>query len=122
MTLPLRPLADAETPSNAVAAGALGPDSVHEPLPRIFLHDTAWRIRHKTGSDREFCYVAAPGQDHHHRLSAGEVYLENGEERICLPCASRRGLISHAPRSLQPGREDVELDWGQSPEEFKLAE
>lgn len=114
MTLPSRPLADSQA----------DPSLADEPdvLPRVFLHDPAWRVRHKTGSDREFCYVTAPGQDFHHRLSAGELYLENGEERICLPCASRRGLISHEPRSLQSAHDEARLDWGQGPGEFKLAE
>jgi hypothetical protein len=72
-------------------------------VSRIFLHEPGWRIEHKIGSTREFCYTMSPGQDFYHRLYDGEVYLQrgDGEERLCLTCASRRGLISFAPRGLR---------------------
>ncbi|MDR3638119.1 MAG: hypothetical protein P4L84_30215 [Isosphaeraceae bacterium] len=69
--------------------------------PRVFVREPGWRIGHKVGSTREFCYMMAPGQDFYHRLLDGEVFLFNNEERLCFACAQRRGLLSHAAKGLR---------------------
>ena len=69
---------------------------------RVFVHEPGWRIGHKVGSAREFCYMMAPGQDYYHRLLDGEVYVYNNEERLCFACAERRGLLGHEARGLRP--------------------
>lgn len=73
------------------------------PPRRLFLHEPGWRITQKLGSQREFCYTMAPGQDYYHRLQDGEIYLQrgDGEERLCVACAERRGLISFMPKGLR---------------------
>lgn len=68
---------------------------------RMFLFEKGWRINLKTNSTREFCYQIAPGDNHYHRLLDGEVYLQKDDERLCLACASRRGLIADEPRRLK---------------------
>lgn len=68
---------------------------------RLFLHEPGWRVSLKLGSEREFCYVMLPGQDYYHRLLDGEVFLHNNEERLCLACAERRGLLSYKPKGLK---------------------
>jgi hypothetical protein len=82
---------------------AQGPDEPEpEPVvPRLFLREPGWRIGLKVGSDRTFCYMVAPGQDHYHRLMDGELFLHRGDERLCLPCAARRGLLAFAPKNLR---------------------
>jgi hypothetical protein len=77
---------------------------------RLFLHEPGWRIARKVGSTREFCYVMAPGQDYYHRLYDGEIYLQHGDERLCLACAERRGLIAYEPRGLRESLGSVEFD------------
>lgn len=67
---------------------------------RLFLREVGWRVGHKLGSEREFCYSMAPGQDYYHRLLDGEVYVFHGDERLCLACAERRGLLAYEPRGL----------------------
>jgi hypothetical protein len=67
---------------------------------RLFLYESGWRIALKAGSDREYCFMTAPGQDHYHRLLEGEIHLVRGDEKLCLACAERRGLLSFAPRTL----------------------
>src|SRR4051812_38435430 len=67
---------------------------------RLFLHEPGWRIGLKVGSEREFCYMMAPGQEYYHRLLDGEIYLTRDEEKLCFACAERRGLVSYEPRSL----------------------
>jgi hypothetical protein len=72
------------------------------PQPRrLFLYEPGWNVGMKVGSAREFCYMMAPGQDYYHRLADGEIYLYHADERICLACAERRGLISFEPRTLR---------------------
>jgi hypothetical protein len=70
------------------------------PAP-LFLREPGWRIAQKTGSEREFCYMTAPGQDYYHRLLDGELFAFHGIEKLCLACADRRGLLSREPRPLR---------------------
>ena len=80
------------------------PPIAREPVPnprRLFLFEGGWRIGLKVGSEREFCYMMAPGQDFYHRLLDGEIYLVRNEEKLCLACAERRGLLSYEPRTLR---------------------
>jgi len=86
----------------------------------MFLFERGWRIGVKSDSHREFCYVMAPGQDFYHRLLYGEIFLARDDEKLCLDCAARRGLITFAPKRLRdaivPIPADMEaipleLDW-----------
>ena len=80
------------------------PLTPHAPVPnprRLFLFEGGWRIGLKGGSEREFCYMMAPGQDFYHRLLDGEIYLARNDEKLCLACAERRGLLSYEPRTLR---------------------
>lgn len=86
---------------------------------RMYLAEPGWRIGVKAGSDKEFCYMMAPGQDFYHRLLDGEIFLHRHDEKLCLACASRRGLLVAEPRRLReavmpiPADEDsIPLDLG----------
>jgi hypothetical protein len=68
---------------------------------RLYLAEPGWRIGVKAGNDREFCYMTAPGQDFYHRLLDGEIFLYRHDEKLCLACASRRGLLVGEPRRLR---------------------
>jgi hypothetical protein len=70
-------------------------------LPRLFVFEPGWKIGRKSDSIREFCYQMSPGQDYYHRLMDGEIYLFRSDEKVCLPCAARRGLVSYDPKSLR---------------------
>jgi hypothetical protein len=76
---------------------------------RLFLHEPGWRVSLKVGSERDFCYAMAPGEDHYHRMLDGEVFLHNLEERLCLACAERRGLLSYKPKGLRDPVPVVEI-------------
>jgi hypothetical protein len=76
---------------------------------RLFLHEPGWRVSLKVGSERDFCYAMAPGDDHYHRMLDGEVFLHNAEERLCLACAERRGLLSYKPKGLRDPVPVVEI-------------
>ena len=65
------------------------PTPTPTPEPRPTLPPRAGLAGRAEGRQRaEFCYMMAPGQDYYHRLLDGEVYLFNGDERVCLACAS----------------------------------
>ena len=89
-------------------------------LPRLFLHEPGWRIATKVGSDREFCYTVAPGQDYYHRLLDGEIFLTHGEEKLCLACADRRGLFAHEPRPLREPVAPIEIPAGEEGAVFRV--
>jgi hypothetical protein len=77
-------------------------DAVGERAPRrLFLFEGGWRVELKVGSEREFCYITAPGQDYYHRLLDGEIYLVRQDEKLCLACAERRGVLAYEPRTLR---------------------
>ncbi len=67
---------------------------------RLFLLESGWRISIKTDSQRAFCFMMAPGQDFYHGLLDGEIFIQRGEQRFCIACAIRRGLIALRPRRL----------------------
>ena len=54
----------------------------------------------------------APGQDYYHRLLDGELYLFHGDERLCLACAERRGLLSYEPKGLRQPLMTFEINLG----------
>jgi hypothetical protein len=97
-----------------------GPD-LERPAPRrLYLHEPGWQIGLKVGSVREFCYMMAPGQDYYHRLSDGEVFLYRNDERICVACAERRGLLSYEPRTLREPPILLDLDMPEGPPEIEI--
>ena len=71
------------------------------PATRIFVFEPGWTVTIKRGNEREFCHIMAPGQDYYHRLRDGELYLQRADERICLACATRRGIVTHEPKRLR---------------------
>lgn len=89
-------------------------DSNSDPRPsgtasaehRLYVPDAeAWTARIKVGWDKEYCYAKFPGQDYLHLLLNGEIYLQSKEEKLCLTCALRRGVVTedrlywqHRPR------------------------
>jgi len=98
-----------DEPRPPLAQPHLPPQTVADPR-RLFLHEPGWQVALKLGSTREFCYMMAPGQDFYHRLLDGEVYLFHGDERLCLACAERRGLLAYEPKGLRPQEEVFEMD------------
>jgi hypothetical protein len=70
-------------------------------LPRVFVREPTWRVACKTDHNRMHCYQVAEGDQHHHRINQGEIYLLSGEEKLCIPCAQRRGLLRFGPSRLR---------------------
>lgn len=85
----------------------LGEGDAPAPAPRrLFLLEPGWRVAQKVGSSREFCYMTAPGQDYYHRVYDGEIILLRGDERLCMACAERRGVLAFTPKALREVQSD----------------
>jgi len=82
---------------------------------RLYVPDPkGWTARVKQGWEKLYCFYKQPGQDYFHQLMSGEIYLERGEEVVCLMCALRRRLITtdrlnwqHRDRSRTGGETDA---------------
>lgn len=62
---------------------------------RLYAHSPeGWRARIKQGWEKQYCYYRFPGEDHFHLILNGEIYLEHGDEKLCLACALRRGVLT----------------------------
>jgi hypothetical protein len=68
-----------------------------------------WEAHVKQGWDKQYCYYKQPGEDHFHLLVAGELYLQHGDEKVCLSCALRNGILTmdrlywqRLPRKAKP--------------------
>ena len=75
-------------PSDREPAQAPADIRLYIPEPNV------WTARVKLGWEKEYCYAKTPGQDYLHLLLNGEVFIESREERLCLTCALRRGVIT----------------------------
>lgn len=77
-------------------------------VPRLFVREPGWSAFVKQGSERLHCFAIAPGESVYHRIADGEIYLKRGDERICIPCADRLGLLHHKPKALKAASTPIE--------------
>lgn len=62
---------------------------------RLYLtQPDVWDATVKKSWDKEYCYGKHPGEDFYHLLMCGEIILQNGNEKYCLNCAQRHGLLT----------------------------
>ena len=90
-------------------------------LPRVFIREPGWRVSLKIGSEKTFCYQIAPGDEAYHRLMDGEIYVFHGEEKLCLPCAERRGLIVFEARPLREQMAGIDIEATSESSEYDLS-
>lgn len=65
------------------------------PDVRVYVTDAReWQARIKSDSERIYCYQKNPGEDFFHLIVSGEIYLARGEEKLCLRCAHRDGVVT----------------------------
>ena len=57
-------------------------------------HPDVWAGRVKTSWEKEYCYMKNPGEEYFHLLLNGELYLQRGDEKLCLNCALRQGYLT----------------------------
>ena len=53
-----------------------------------------WHAVVKRDFTKQYCHLKAPGEPYHHLLVGGELYLDNGESKLCLNCAVRSGVVT----------------------------
>ena len=62
---------------------------------RLYLsRPEGWEAKMKQGSEKEYCYAQNPGEDYFHLLLGGEIYVQRGDEKFCLNCAHRLGVVT----------------------------
>lgn len=72
------------------------------PDVRVYLHDPAmWTAVVKQTTEKMYCYQRNPGEDYFHLILMGEIYLESGDEKLCLRCALRRNALTQDRLSWQ---------------------
>lgn len=74
-------------------------DSPHNqidvPDVRVYVTDAElWQAHIKPDSEKMHCYQKNPGEDFFHTIAKGEIYLVGGDEKLCLRCALRRGVVT----------------------------
>lgn len=62
-----------------------------------------WTGHVKQSWDKEYCFHKKPGEDYFHLLMHGEVYLQHDDEKVCLQCALRNGIVTHNRVNWQKG-------------------
>jgi hypothetical protein len=71
------------------------PEAPDIPDARLYVSaPEGWEARLKQGWEKEYCYAQNPGEDYFHLLMSGEIYLQRGNEKYCLTCALRRGILT----------------------------
>jgi hypothetical protein len=71
------------------------PSGDQPPDIRLYVPESkVWTARVKSNWEKEYCYAKFPGQDYLHLLLSGEIFLESKDERLCLTCALRRGVVT----------------------------
>lgn len=78
--------------------------------PRLYVPAAeGWQAHIKRGWEQQYCYYKLPGQDYFHLIVSGEIYLQHGDEKVCLNCALRTGIVTadrlhwqHVPRKPPP--------------------
>lgn len=62
---------------------------------RLYQPDASgWDAYIQPGGERQYCYAQAPGQDYFHLIVPGELFVQKGDEKLCLMCALRQGVLT----------------------------
>ena len=90
---PAEPAAEDAPP--APPGGAAPPDPPPGRDGRLYARAMRdWRAVIKTDFAKQYCHLKMPGEDYYHLLTGGELYLDNGESKLCLNCAARSGVLT----------------------------
>lgn len=61
---------------------------------RLYVPDDNWEAKIRRSGDRFYCYGKFAGEDWHHQIVTGEIYLQRGDEKFCLSCAIRQKVVT----------------------------
>ena len=63
--------------------------------PRMYFKFTdGWAAHVKQTWEKQYCYGKFPGEEYHHLLLKGEIFVQRDDEKLCLSCALRRGHLT----------------------------
>jgi len=79
------------------------PDEDIEDCRLYVPHPEEWIAALKTGWEKWYCYSKNPDEDFFHLILKGEIYLQSGNEKLCLRCAMRQGIITTERLNWQNG-------------------
>ena len=96
---PAEPAADGPPPPGGQSSGRESAEA--EPAGeaardgRLYVRGVRnWRAAVKTDFSKQYCHLKTPGEDYYHLLTGGELYLDDGEAKLCLNCAVRSGVLT----------------------------
>ncbi|MEM7812614.1 MAG: hypothetical protein AAF532_14160 [Planctomycetota bacterium] len=78
----------------------------HEDLRLYLKQPDVWRLKVKPDFVRQYCHGKNPGEEHYHLIVGGELYVDNGERKLCLNCALRAGVVTADREHWRRGRDD----------------
>src|SRR5688572_9604904 len=83
-------LAEGEVPGDAVQPPPAAPEPFvpDEGDCRLYQPE-GWEAHIMRGSERLYCYAKEPGKDYFHLIIPGEIFIQKGDEKLCLMCAVR---------------------------------
>ena len=90
-------LAAGDAPSDAVQPPPAAPEAFvpAEDDCRLYQPDAeGWEAHIMRGSERQYCYAKEPGKDYFHLIIPGEIFIQKGDEKLCLMCAVREGVLT----------------------------
>lgn len=70
------------------------PRTEHDDQRRYVVSPDRWVVQIKHGWEKLFCYAQNPGEDYFHMILHGEIYLQSGDEILCLSCAMRQRVLT----------------------------
>ncbi len=71
------------------------PDSADSRDHRLYLpHPEQWTVKVKRSAEKLYCYNRRPGEEFFHMILTGEIFVQSGEEKLCLNCALALGAIT----------------------------
>ena len=67
-----------------------------EPVDRrLYIANPAlWKVRVKEDWNKENCYHKNEDEDYFHSIVKGEIFFENGTEKVCMNCAIKNNLLT----------------------------
>lgn len=71
----------------------LGEEEKLEGDHRVYVTETGWKPMFHSDGTRLFCFVQRDGEEGHHLIAHGELFLRKVDESYCLNCAIKRGIV-----------------------------
>lgn len=61
---------------------------------RLYIPDDHWEARTRRAGEQMYCFGKFEGEDWHHQIVTGELFLQRGSEVLCLSCAMKHGVVT----------------------------